>query len=506
MSAWRPGWVYLTCLLAVSCGGGQTTPSNPNVPVITSVSPAGTVGSVGGWVRFHATATNAPTSFAWDFGGGGTTSDTSADPRVDLAGLAGTFTGSVRAQNASGLSHPESLSFAVSGSTIVPAWKVSPCPGGSAIYGKLAVLIAHGRLYIVSQRASSLTTDAEYNLQIASAPIESLNDSPLWSAMSFADTDHVGGFLGTPLMGLNDGILMVYSANRVENNRLVLGVAYCPSPIPTQPSDWQIHEIHAARDYLLCDVGGTPVLAYTIHYSAPVLERVCVAIPQVVPPTREADWQEEQLWFAPPDPTQPVVITALPNGGVGLAYEDSGDEDVQFAYRSNLMGSGESHWTRTGIHHVPPDTATAVAALPDKVVVSISHGDPTGAFPWVLAYSSTPTGIDGTWRDFTVLDASPQSGYVLGGSLQVWGGRLIAEAHDNAGLSLMRVLGSDLSANPGTATDRILAIPPRTGDQQQLSVTSTAMTTAGKDLYVLFSDADPFRTGPLRLAIPEGSW
>ena len=468
-------------------------PPSPHTPTVTSVSPTGVVGSIGGWVRFHATATNNPVSWEWNFGSGGTTAENVSDPRVELSGTSGGFSGTVRAQNAEGTSDPVPFAFDVVSDPQPPRWETVTLPFDK-LY-PLGVLIAHDRLYV---------TDG---LQLASVRSSQVADPSAWSVASFPG--HFSGIVGAPLMSVGEGLLAVFDTGRLgPPGYRTLGIAYTATPTPSQPDDWQTYDLQAGAVYSLYDIHGTPVLAYEIDqdFSAvggPQYEALAVSIAQKVPPTSAADWQEEIPWATPWGIPGAAFAGAPLGGGLSLAHEEYPSGKIVYAYRSDLTGQGASRWTQSALDP-DPNRVTALAVLSDRVVASIRTFDAPPA--WKLAYSSTPTGIGGVWNKFEAPGALPQGAdYFYGGSLQVWGGRLIGEAQDPNGLSVMRVLGPDLTASPSTAIAQIVSIPTA-GSNPQLTVAYTAMTTAGKDLYLLFCDRDPDRVGPLRLAIPEGSW
>ncbi|MEO7995264.1 MAG: hypothetical protein ABI743_12770, partial [bacterium] len=82
-------------------------------PVISSVSPGGAVGRTDDIVMFSAVASNLPTSWSWNFGGGATPNVAVVPaPTVGLA-LRGAYTGSVTATNTFGTSAPFNFSYSV---------------------------------------------------------------------------------------------------------------------------------------------------------------------------------------------------------------------------------------------------------------------------------------------------------------------------------------------------------------------------------------------------------
>jgi len=87
-------------------------------PRILSVDPSGcptpVAGKSGNGTNFIATATNAPTSWSWNFGGGATPNTSSQSEPFVTFGAAGTYTGTVTATNAAGASVPYAFCFVVS--------------------------------------------------------------------------------------------------------------------------------------------------------------------------------------------------------------------------------------------------------------------------------------------------------------------------------------------------------------------------------------------------------
>lgn len=89
------------------------TVANEEVPVITNVTPTGELAQLGNLQTFIATATNRPTSFTWNFGGGTNPStSTGQSPSVTLTKL-GTYSGTVTATNTEGFSPPFPFEYTI---------------------------------------------------------------------------------------------------------------------------------------------------------------------------------------------------------------------------------------------------------------------------------------------------------------------------------------------------------------------------------------------------------
>ncbi|MEO7993074.1 MAG: PKD domain-containing protein [bacterium] len=82
-------------------------------PQVVEVTPWGTVARSGGRVTFHALATNSPTSYHWDFGGGATPNRLTGDSPTVTFHQSGTYVGTVSATNATGSSKPLEFVFTV---------------------------------------------------------------------------------------------------------------------------------------------------------------------------------------------------------------------------------------------------------------------------------------------------------------------------------------------------------------------------------------------------------
>lgn len=110
-------WLCLSLLptLLAGCGGGTTVvPPGPQPPTVTAISPLPDAGGPDETVTFSGTATNSPTSWRWDFGGGATPNATNElSPAVRLKDSLGTFTGTVTARNAYGTSAPFTFTYRI---------------------------------------------------------------------------------------------------------------------------------------------------------------------------------------------------------------------------------------------------------------------------------------------------------------------------------------------------------------------------------------------------------
>ncbi|HYE76855.1 MAG TPA: PKD domain-containing protein, partial [bacterium] len=93
---------------------GSTASGGTGIPVIIAAIPTGTVGNSGESVRFSVAATNDPTAWQWDFGGGATPGTSNqAFPSVTL-GEPGAYITTVRASNGAGTSDPFQFAYTVS--------------------------------------------------------------------------------------------------------------------------------------------------------------------------------------------------------------------------------------------------------------------------------------------------------------------------------------------------------------------------------------------------------
>ncbi|HYE79261.1 MAG TPA: PKD domain-containing protein [bacterium] len=108
------GTVTVTNEFGISPSFGFTyTVASQQVPVVTIVTPTGSLANYGGTRTFVARATNNPSQYTWDFGGGATPETaTGQTPEVELTAL-GTYTGTVTAHNASGASVPFAFQYTV---------------------------------------------------------------------------------------------------------------------------------------------------------------------------------------------------------------------------------------------------------------------------------------------------------------------------------------------------------------------------------------------------------
>ncbi|HYE77061.1 MAG TPA: hypothetical protein VEI97_03660, partial [bacterium] len=107
--------IPVALLVLAGCSGGSD-PINPGPqpPTITAITPSPDAGGPGELVTFRGTATNSPTSWRWDFGGGATpNASIEATPEVRLSNSLATFTGTVTARNAAGESQPFRFTYRI---------------------------------------------------------------------------------------------------------------------------------------------------------------------------------------------------------------------------------------------------------------------------------------------------------------------------------------------------------------------------------------------------------
>lgn len=123
----------------------QVVPFNVTLsrPVISAVTPSGcptpAAGKTGEGAIFKATASNNPTAWSWNFGGGATpNTSTEAEPLVSFT-TPGTFNGTVTATNAAGASTPFPFCFVVTQEAPEIQFVLTVCPMAAGVNNQTGV-------------------------------------------------------------------------------------------------------------------------------------------------------------------------------------------------------------------------------------------------------------------------------------------------------------------------------------------------------------------------------
>ncbi|MEO7993768.1 MAG: hypothetical protein ABI743_05155, partial [bacterium] len=317
-----------------------TIPEALAPPVITSVSPAEVAGALDEYATFGATATNSPTSWSWDFGGGTLPAvSIEASPEVQLHPLAGIYSGMVIASNAAGDSAPFAFSY-----RILPPVR----PEFTAVFLQPSALSVgapdSGTLQVVNGRPSvffTTYTNPSFAVRIARA----LTDNPVTSgdwALHAIDTDGGSNVAGAVVGGR---LAVVYSTG-VDDP----GARYTYATVdePLAPGDWRITTAKIpivgqtwGRVASLVDYGGRP--AFVTRDSQGV-EGTWYFRSTVTEPLTPANWNAHFI-FATATVSR-IVVQSFPGGPRPvIALNDTADTRLVVLGAEIAEPSNETDWT-----------------------------------------------------------------------------------------------------------------------------------------------------------------
>jgi len=316
----------------------------PDVPDISSVKPTGIIGGIDERITFSAVASNDPTSWSWDFGGG-TVPNVSLDqtPLVQLASELGVYEGTVTASNAGGSSKSFAFSFRVLGPQ-QPSW----------------------RNYTLEEFATS-TTD-----------------------------------FGVPhYLALFDGKPVAILSPNWSNGPMLCALATVPNP--ESPADWSMHEV-VANDGRMPSVfvhNGRLAIAYKRTSTASLmLARALVDVPD-----GPEDWATHVVFDGAEDEGNESQAIDY-DGRIAIVYQNFTLTSVDFALSTNTSPTATSDWTtheiQNGARHPAITLATGLGG--NRPVIAFSGG--AGNNSQVLqAKVASPSSI-GDWGSVTTFTYS----------------------------------------------------------------------------------------------------
>lgn len=258
----------------------------PAVPIITAVSPNGIVGAIDEPITFTPTVTGSPTAWDWDFGGGARiATSTVVAPSTFLAGLPGTFTGSVTATNAGGSSAPFEFTYRV----LDPQRPdVAVHTIESTLYG---LSVTEGqRLFVINDRPVLLYSHyfggSGINLNCAVAQVPVPDEAADWAIHQAFQGD--GGGVSATL--INDRLAFVMNVG-APDSWLIAGFAEVD--LPAASTDWTVGPVTpilAGSDFgrtnRLMAAGGRAVVACSLEPA----DHLYICTAEVALPTSTADW------------------------------------------------------------------------------------------------------------------------------------------------------------------------------------------------------------------------
>jgi len=509
--------IAFSATISACHGGGSTTPQpNPGLPVITAVEPTGVVGSAGGWTRFHAEVTNDPTSWQWDFTGGASTADVTADPRVRFS-TAGPITGSVQGTNSEGTSEPFPFSFQVTDAPIPPTWQAAAAQNAlrlrrpAVLITDQAVLI-YSRIDDLSLRLPTISTVDRTRVQ----------DPAAWVTYSNEDfTDRPLPRHGNAAVEIreHDGRIYLLGHGGVST-----AIAWTDETFPDSLDDWTYSDFHPdpstveGREGRLTFVNGKPCIIATTGYSLlpfgldEFVFAFWAGLAETPTPSATSDWTIVRL--EEPDLIQDenydirYEATETPGGGVAIVTWDTDD---RLAYH---FAADEAAIRASALQSDNIGAPSLGSGIPFEM---ITHGQemivafhPLNGAPGDLglAVSGDPTGLVANWKMRRIPGIAPaldltQSRQDNASPMVVWGNRLVLLSSDPEGVSLARELTPGASTAAGWDVQRIAgaevagAVP---------TIVHASLATSGLDCYVAASLLYGTESLPLWLMSAEGSW
>lgn len=302
----------LLLLTLTSCGGGGGAVVPTDAPIISAVTPSGTVGASGATVQFAATASGNPTGWQWEFGAGAFPStSTAASPDVVLVD-GGSYTGSVRATNAGGTSAPFAFRYEVATSTAPPRVlqvflsRDFPNRGDAVTFSVLATNSPTAWAWdfggaatpgTSTEKDPTVTLDLAGRITGSVIASNALGESAPFSFEALvtnipAFTTFVTQQVPFLPAGTVDAVIyrgraaVAYTDNDAHQAWLVRAT----TSAPTQPSDWTTSELAyavASQHIALTPVGNSLVAVYTAEISG---RPIRASVTTVEDPTTPADW------------------------------------------------------------------------------------------------------------------------------------------------------------------------------------------------------------------------
>lgn len=328
------------------------SPGEPR-PKILEVSPMGTVGGRGDQVQFSAIATGAPTSWQWEFVGGGSPgSSTDASPLIDLP-LGGRFNGQVIAGNAAGDSEPFPFEFRVDHR---PDWSHQQ-PEPYPAYGSVSLVEYRGRLAAVYRSYIG-------EVRFLRAKVAHPSQAADWEVSLIAGR---GAVTNVTLAVVADRLIAAFVRAEFPPKPVTIAVATVDEP--RGESDWALHDFpqeDLGLHFSFVEFEGRAALAFTEQ-----ADNLHLALASTTAPMSAADWSITPIDMDPGNHPSLVVHA----GKLAVAYESELAADLQVALALTEHPGGPADWA---IHK--PDTTPFGGHGPEMVSLNgrlvISHKTP----------------------------------------------------------------------------------------------------------------------------------
>jgi len=431
------------------------------LPVVERVERPGNVGSPCDVVTFNAIATNSPTSWSWNFGGGASPNTSTAPlPQVTLLAL-GTYNGTVIATNAAGSSAPFPFSYTIA-TPALPSWSLHDSGGTTlstvnqsdntaivAHNGGLAFCFVQGvtiqeRKLMLAQTASSMPSASSdwtiseidatggrdpmlirYNGTLAVAWYNNI-ESTLWVGFSTGpvpvspgnwtkyalDDVALGNGSETGLAVIGGRLAVSYRGDTGQGVKFARAI----DPQPVDASGWNIMSVDPSNDVGfdtdLEEINGVPMFTYrTIAQGDVRLARATSAIP-----TTTGNWTTSLIEASATSPgTNDLCQTSLVplgNSRLGVMYGDREGKELTFGYSASLAPAGSADWT---IYSVAPfgnwdgGNADMIMVAGRPVCSYMRHN--TGATETQLRVARAQTCSPTSIADWVTTSVDPASGF-----------------------------------------------------------------------------------------------
>ena len=310
-------------------------------PVIQSVQPIGAVGAPCDEVAFSAIATNSPTSWAWDFGGGCIPDTATVAAPLEALGDPGTYDCTVTATNAFGSSPPFPFSITIAAAT-PPSWDHyftgAQINALSYDIDWTAIAEHNGNLAVCYNDGNGGTPDVCCNLWIAQSTVPNPTSAADWMT-SPVDT---AGFQGqnASMIDYNGRLAIAWSDIDTEKLRIALSDV----ATPTVEGDWTKYDIaDGGWDTHIGVLNGNLAVSHHSLFDMGLL----FSQAEVADPTSSSDWLS---YAADPNPVTGYDSAWIPfNGGAAIVNRNNDTGDILLAQTATPTPAGASDWTLSTI-------------------------------------------------------------------------------------------------------------------------------------------------------------
>lgn len=412
-------------------------------PTVTAVDPDGVAGESGDTVTFKGTASQGPSSWTWEFGGG-TLPNASTDikPSVQLE-RPGFYTGSVTATNALGDSVPFPFGFSVDVPTL-PIWNQHQVDGSAN-----SALSGYDISQLEGRPVVAYATGSGTGLTIARAKIAMPRKESDWDRY---EIEPGVGFVS----GFNPSIAIVNGRLAVSHVRLRTGTLDEPTLLysrattdnPVSSSAWNtstiITEAAIGDTNLVVLPSGFPAIGYV----GPLL-RPKVAVADTALPSGSGDWQPHFIAAAAFDNPMDIAVVA---GKLQVIL--SGADGLQFLSTNEDEPVSAADWTRheplTALESVQPGQIIDGGGFP-----IIALGNDANESVSRLLVLRGDVAVPDTSADWTGMTADGTSGTGLGVGITRFDNRIVISHYEAVAPGVMYELQAvrALTSDPEVATD-----------------------------------------------------